>query len=585
MRTKTELDFIKSFVDNAYNNYGNCLHVSLDKPYNPSNPELGYSYRYLEFDKNSDRNLIVYNIVCAPIGIERTDYRVLLHEYGHIYLGHLDGIYEELDVQACNVFRDYRDEIIDSLNKSLGIDWADKLIERVIDDKVLNHSLHNIAMDMEVNTKVLSTEDVEEMEMDITKTMPNFQEESLKRIIDDPNTSEEDKKKASDILNRMENEAKIKLIVPCRYHMTDGTPFPDEQTYVWYFIEIIKHLDQFIKMMINIKNGGNGDTSQVTDEQVQQALNNGQGGMQSLDDLMQQMGMSDGNGNTQGKCDTAGTGNNNSSDPGQHNTINTGGYKGNGEKSSSPYHRGDIMKDHGSDSRDEADRKREAGQIVAGGGLGCGSGGGPGVIREVTKQDEVDTAIDEVIKSFKSRVVKRRLEKDSVWYWNRGINRSVLAPAYRSQVTITTEPKIVYLIDISGSMDTELVDRILGTIAKKMRHIGTGRGLKYDVISWSTRLGEHLKDIDPKKGVPRISCGGGTWMAGGIQYFKDHYDENAVLVLISDFCDDLGEWHKVEKTMPKYDLWAFNYGGYDYGNDQKFDHIKVRNFNNRSRNW
>lgn len=65
MRTREELEAIKSFVDNAYNNYGNQLRLRLDKPYNPRNPELGYSYKYSTFDKNSNKNIAVYNIVCA----------------------------------------------------------------------------------------------------------------------------------------------------------------------------------------------------------------------------------------------------------------------------------------------------------------------------------------------------------------------------------------------------------------------------------------------------------------------------------------------------------------------------------------
>jgi hypothetical protein len=586
MRTREELEAIKSFVDNAYNNYGNQLRLRLDKPYNPRNPELGYSYKYSTFDKNSNKNIAVYNIVCAPTGIERTDFRILLHEYGHVYLAHLDGIYEEMDVNICNTFRDYRNDIIDRLNKSLNITWADKLIERVIDDKVLNHSIHNIAMDMEVNSKVLSTEDIDEMEKDISKTMVSDEENELKKILDNPETPESIKKKAQEALDKMMNEAKIKLICPCRYHTSDGNPFKDGLSYVEYLILIIKNLDQFVKMMINIQNGGNGDTSQVTDEQVQDALNGGAGSgnnpMQGLDELMQSMGMSDSQADKDGGAGEA------KDILGAHDTSNSGGRKGNGELVDSPFTRskdfnellGGTHRDHGTQSRDDADKKRELGQIVAGGGLGCGSSGSPSATREVSKADTVDEAIDEVMLDFKSRIIKRELKKDSTWYWNRGINRSVLAPAYRNQVTVSHEPKIVYLIDISGSMDTCLIDRILGTIAKKMRHCGTGRGLKYDIITWSTRLGEHLKDIDPKKGVPRISSGGGTWMAGGMQLFRETYDDNAVLVLISDFCDDLDSWNEEAKKMKSKTIWGFNYGSRRYTQQTNFEkNFKVRNFN------
>ena len=572
MRTRAELDSIKSFIDRAYNSYGNQLRLRLDKPYNPSNPELGYSFKFKTTENG--RQLVVYSVVCAPTGIERTDYRILLHEYGHIYLAHLDGIYEELDVNICNVFRDYRDEIIDKLNKDLNITWADKLIERVIDDKYLNHSLHNIAMDMEVNTKVLSTEDIDEMEKDISSTMTSGQEEKLKEMLKNKDLSEEDKKKLEDALKKMNNEAKTKLICPCRYHTPDGQPFPDGLSYPEYLIMIIKNLDQFVKMMISVKKGGNGDTSQVTDQDVQDAINSQDGQqqdgneMQGLDDLMESMGMSEGSQTGEGK-------------KGDGEEIDSP-YSGNGRDGEYDEMDGGTHKDHGTDSRDEADQKREVGEIKSGGGLGCSKSGAAGIGRSVEKNlDPVDEAIDEVMMNFKSRVIKRELKKDSTWYWNRGINRSVLAPAYRNQVTVSTEPKIVYLIDISGSMDTQLVDRILGTIARKMKHCGTGRGLKYDIVSWSTRLGEHMRDIDPKKGVPRISYGGGTEMATGMKYIADHYSgDNTIMVLISDFCDSLDDWNEQAKQMKDWTMWGFNYGSYRYTQQRKFEsNFKVRNFN------
>ena len=123
-------------------------------------------------------------------------------------------------------------------------------------------------------------------------------------------------------------------------------------------------------------------------------------------------------------------------------------------------------------------------------------------------------------------------------------------------------------------MDTRLVDRILNTISRKMKKVQNG--LKYNIISWSTRLGEHIKDIDPKKPVPRISMGGGTRMAQGIRYFKENYDESAILILISDFEDYLEEWHEVEEKMTGYTMYGFNYGSCHY--NQKFTNFKVKDF-------
>ena len=575
MRTQSELEFIKRFVDNTYSRFGNLLMVNTEKPFNPDNPELGYCYKY----KDDSTGYVTYKIVCSEVGIPRTDFRVLMHEYGHIYLGHLDGIHEELDVQICNAFRDHRGELIDRINKECGIDFADKLIERVIDDPVLNHSIHNIAMDMEVNSKILSKDDIEEMEKDISEKLPDYQAELL-RYQRDHTDDEEVKKQIDDALKKMENEAKIKLIVPERYHLNtvpDPTPFPKERSYAEYLMLIIMNLDQFVKMLVSIKNGGNGDTSKVTAEDVRNALggngSNGDGsqqggGMQGLSDLMEEMGMSSGNG---------GSSNSNN----QQQTPKDCPYKGTRDSGANELDpngkdKGGTHRDHGTDSRDDADKKRELGQIKSGGGVGCGNSGGPDATRLVTDTDEVDMALDEVMLHYKSRVVKVDSKKDLMYMYNRGINRSVILPTIRRKVTISENPTIVFLIDVSGSMDTRLVDRILNTIASKMKRLG--RGLTYNIISWSTRLGEHIKNINPRKGVPRISMGGGTRMAKGIEYFKQNYGPEAILILISDFEDYLEEWHEVESKMPEYTMYGFNYGSSNY--KQEFKYFKVKNFKN-----
>lgn len=578
MRNQTELEFIKRFIDNTYSRFGNMLMVNTEKPFNPDNPELGYCFKY----KDDISGNVIYKIVCSEIKIPRTDFRILMHEYGHIYLGHLDGIHEELDTQICNTFRDYRGELIDRINKECGIDFAEKLIERVIDDPVLNHSLHNIAMDMEVNSKILSTEDVEEMESDISSVLPNYQLELLKYNRDHID-NEEAKQALDDMIKKMENEAKIKLIVPERYYISEGNPFPSKLSYPEYLMLIVQHLDQFVKMLVSIKKGGNGDTSQVTNQDIQDALQgngsgSGQGnqqsggGMQGLSDLMQEMGMTDGSGSG------SGSGQDNQQGKGDPKDCPYKGKRdsGSGDLNSNGKDEGGTHKDHRTDSRDDADKKRELGQIRSGGGVGCGSSGAPDATRLVDKTDEVDMALDEVMLNYKSRVVKVDTKKDLMYLYNRGINRSVIAPTIRRKVTMSNEPTIVFLIDISGSMDTRLVDRILNTIANKMKKIG--RGLKYNIISWSTQLGDHIKDIDPRKGVPRISMGGGTRMARGMEYFRQNYGPEAILILISDFEDYLEEWHEQELKMSNYTMYGFNYGYSNY--NQEFKYFKVKNFKN-----
>ena len=48
--------------------------------------------------------------------------------------------------------------------------------------------------------------------------------------------------------------------------------------------------------------------------------------------------------------------------------------------------------------------------------------------------------------------------------------------------------------------------------------------------------------------------------------------------MISDFEDYLEEWQNIEKTMPEYTMWGFNYGRVKYSQSKDFTNMKVRDF-------
>lgn len=886
MKSRRELEIVKNFVDSTYTHFGNKLIVDTNKAYDPEHTKLGFCFKHIDPVTGG----VVYKIDCSKIGIERTDFRIMMHEYAHIYLGHLDNVHEEIDVQICNAFRDHRQEIIQTIVENCGIEesTANRLIERIIDDPQLNHEIHNIAMDMECNSSVLSKEDVEEMELDITSVLPKYEEELLKKAIDSAH-SEDYKKALNDRLTQMESEAKVKLIIPERFYIGKDDagqpiPFPNDLSYVDYIVMIIMHIDQFVKMMVSIQMGGNGDTKDVTKEDIQNALNGmfqkmrqrmagnqqseayregykqalrdarqgkidpsqmkqdssaqldgksqeykegfaqgvndtvnknfgsqefkqgyqdgyndgmnnqnqsenqadqnqpgnqnqgqnsnqqsgdqgqeqtngqqgqksqdyqngyeagqrdaansqnsqdqgqqgqqssqsgnqgqeqgeqqgqipnlpggknpmgtqtqpgqesnpgeqnsnsntqtsgngsgqteysngyndgktaaqnaidnaqnqGQGGQQGqsnqqgqsssqegnepggsnnggmsqemqdfnngyqqalqdlanaqnqgqgqgdgLSDLLKSMGVSSGGGMKSGQSGQQGVGGHSDSGTQEHNKPDPGQKKGEGREQKdtlSPFEglpgtkEDDV--DHHSDSRKDADQKREVGQIQAGGGVGMGRGNGPDCVREVDKfADDVDMALTEVLNDVRSRVVKSTIQRDMMKLYNRGIVKSVIAPSLSRKISISTKPKLVFLIDVSGSMNTRLIDRILCTISRTLKKIN--RDLRYDIITWSDYLGEHIKNIDPRKPYPKISCGGGTEMAKGMLYFKEHYGPEAILVLISDFCDSLDQWHEVEKTMRNYSIWGFNYGDNRYSyrrGDWEWTYFKQRDF-------
>lgn len=623
--TESELNMIKSFVDSTYNRFGQRLLVhTTDIDINDPSFTLGYCFKYVD----TILNTFTYNICCSRLDIPYTDFRVMMHEYGHIYLGHLDSPYEELDQKLYEVIDQNRDDLVDMINTSCGIDFADKLLSRVIDDPVLNHTLHNIAMDMEVNSKVLCLDDIVDIENDLSSIISKEETTFLSKIANKL-TDPKEKKALEDRIKKISMESKVKLVHPTYYKLGvdengDDIPFPCNQDYLGYLVLIIQHLDQFVKMLVSIKMGGSGDTSGITSQDVKDALNNildaiqgksddykegyrdavndiqsgsegnpkegasddynqgyqdglrdmansidngqGGGGMSSLDSLMEQMGMSDSkvSSSEDGNSSSSGSGDKSGDKP---TTTNPGANK--------------SKRDHSSDSRDKADVLRNNGKISSPGGLGCSSSGGSDGIREVERKvDSVDMALQEVLRNMKHRVVKVSYKKDNMKNYNRGIVRSVIAPSISRNVTISNEPKIVFLIDISGSMSTSLVNRCLSTIAASLKKLS--RGLRYDIITWNTSLGEHLKDIDPRKPITKVHYGGGTDIAKGIEYFKKNYDNNSILVIISDFEDSLEDWHAVESTMGSYDLYGFNYGSYDSTKDKyvTWTNLRVRYFKN-----
>lgn len=527
-------DDLENSISFSYQNFGNSIQY-FSEPYSPEKG-LGYCYKY-----SSDYTTI-YTVVTGTIGKPETDRRIKAHELGHIILGHLTTVYEELDSRVLWTINNDRASLVKGINENLGIDYADKLLNRIIDDPSLNHELHNIAMDFEVNQQILSPEDIEEMEKEISEYELNMSS-TLKKLseVGDEETIE-----------KYKSNYKIKLMLPERYHLPSGDPFPTDLTYPEYLLLIIKNLDQFVKMLVSFKNGGNGDTSEVTEGELKEALS---GGECSLDNLLDSLGLGEGAGSENKGC----------RDDADGSKEGGGGQEKNGRS-----------KDHCSDSRDDADKLRKEGRISPTPSKGCGnSGGSDGSISVSKDVDPVNEAIDEVIRNFRSKVLSFSLKKDLTYLYNRGINREVIAPTYHVRAKLTKNPKIVFLLDVSGSMDKNLVLRILKTISLKMKSVK--KGLKYDIISWNTMLSEIKKDMDPNKPIPRIRTGGGTRMAKGIEYFRDNYDKSCVMVLISDFEDYLDEWEKVTSNMSGYDLYGFCYGWQPCKRTIK--NFKIRNFN------
>lgn len=677
---KLDLEQVEQVTKVVYSNGDKYLSINRNQPFdftNFGNQALAYC------NKSDTANANIYNIVAHPIGDDDIDYKIYMHEIGHIYFGHLDEIHEELDSLLIDSINSDFYEISERINKECGIDFGEVLLKRIIDDPSVNHSLHNVAMDLEVNSKLLSEPELEAMEASITNIFQKKVEEALKMT---DQISESKKKELEDQLNQATQSSLLKFMHPNRFTTTDGTgnviPFPEGKSYTEYLLLMIKHADQFIKMLVSINSGGNGDTSKVTKQQIQDALNkwwNNQseeyrrGYQQGLKDLKNgtakqnqsnqpgsqagngQNGQGQGsqNGQSQGSQNGQGSqagGQNGQNGQGQNGQGGQGSQNGQGQQGGfqaggdqagkngqgqngqgsqngmSDYERGyqDALRDaanglsggggimmrgldsminngngsssgnsgdsnsaserdldHGSDERRKADEARANGTIGESSNSDGSNGMPPGDVHaelemNVNKEvDKVEMILREIVQNVKKRVVSYTYSRNVMRLYNRGIDRRVIRPTMSQKVNMNTEIKLVFLIDVSGSMDRNLIQRILVTIPSELNKIN--RSLKYDIITWDTELENHFKDLTSKDVVPKIEVGGGTRIAKGIKYFKDQYDDTAVLVIISDFEDTLSEWKEVESTMNRYVIYGCNYG---CGNRDKvtyWTNLKQRN--------
>ena len=120
--------------------------------------------------------------------------------------------------------------------------------------------------------------------------------------------------------------------------------------------------------------------------------------------------------------------------------------------------------------------------------------GGSDATRSFTvNNDPLVMGLEEILKEYKHKVLKLDFRRDVAYKYNRRIVDDVISPSYRQKITKSEDPKVVFVLDCSGSMDTRLIDRILTFIKIKMKKIN--RNSKYDIISWDTELCEHYRDL------------------------------------------------------------------------------------------
>lgn len=574
-----------------------------------------------------------------------TDFIIIMHEIGHITLGHMNDDQDRDDSPLYLIEELYNTIINDGamlaeqISKSCGIDieLAEQLLTRLMDDPDLLHQLLNISMDMSVNTCILNDNDMHYIEQEITKkfkrlNMFDNRKEKLVSNLEDMAVEEyhkETKERLRKELEKLRRRVMLKFVLPSNYklgvdELGQGVPFPNGKTYYEYFRLIVEHLDQFVKFLTSLRLGKPMDELSSEDlsnelqkqqeefdykrgyrqankdyqervagkssktvkdypqeneqfvsgynqsvEDIAKSLldppegGGGQGQGQSGEGDFEQEGSGSGQGEGEGDSDSESNGNGDGDSDSDGNDSDKDG-DGDGEDEESDDHTTPSMDEFLKDMQDgtigDPDDPKN---IRKRGGNGRSTQEIPAVFRQVRQELEpLDQFLVKLGKDHRKTVVKVKPQRNVMYRHNRRMGSGsgrVIIPSIQMKLEKSNSPRVVFLIDISGSMDTDLIDRVLKTISISLKRIGTA--VRYDVITWNTSLATHYRDLDPKNPLTSFPCNGGTALAYGINYFGQHYDKDSPLVIISDFCDDLEDWNREANKLQGYKLYGINYGG------------------------
>lgn len=504
------------------------------------------------------------------------------HEYGHIYHGHLDD-FEYTNDQLIKIIENNKSNLESMINKECDIDYADKLLDSVLKDRSTNMLLHNIAMDLEVNSTVLDEDDIEYIKGASTKIVES-EMAKLSSEFGDKEIDEKDQAKLAKILVNLMNCYEMKGVHPNNYNFSPGLRYQD------YLVKCIMNLPVVLKDFMN-KNkkyvkGENGEGGKIeklgsrmpkTMEEFKEMMDNlveAEGDVESDDEDQQN------NGQSQQSDKKGKNGKGQSSDSDESDKKDGDGSSNGKNKSKDGKKSKKSPMDHDSDEREDYYGNSGSSGSDSSDGIRGGRGLNPSTtVRDYhVNNDPLDLALSDILNDCRNKVIKRRFLRDFTYKYNRKMlgNSKMLNASYRQKVAKDDDPTIVFCVDVSGSMETDLVDRVITTIRSNMKKID--RSLRYSVAAWDTRLQQYYKDIDCNTPIPKLSCLGGTRLAGMFDLFKEEYDKNAILVMVSDFDDDLDEWREKESKLNGYSMYGICYGGSGYGrrNIPEFKNLKVK---------
>lgn len=146
----------------------------------------------------------------------------------------------------------------------------------------------------------------------------------------------------------------------------------------------------------------------------------------------------------------------------------------------------------------------------------------------VEVEDTGEKAIGEVLKKIVTRERSFKVIFDKNKLANRGSrgNTNLRYTSVRRKLLRTEEPKFAFIVDISSSMDEDVVTKIIG----QLKRLSGRMNKKSELITWNTRLNKRYSILE----LPRdIRTGGCTDMASAVTYCTEEGFSD--IILISDF--------------------------------------------------
>lgn len=203
--------------------------------------------------------------------------------------------------------------------------------------------------------------------------------------------------------------------------------------------------------------------------------------------------------------------------------------------------------------KEDANDHTSSGFGIPTGDDGCSKGYAKPIHIEYETYNDKTELVHAIIKLL--RIKKRRPSKRDIMYNEnrRKLNTKVIVPK-TTQVDKNINANLYILLDVSGSIDVNLVNDFVSTFKEVEANYKNVR-----FVSWNTQLVSDWKISE----VNSHNYGGGTDLAPGIAYVQEKYNPSSkdVFFVISDFYDDLAAWEKSLSNM-RCKKYAINWKAY-----------------------